>query len=54
MHPEDDKALSEKNKKRIVKSRAQVEALEKFYNGKLLVMIYLVLQFMSEFFLRYC
>ncbi|KAH6791655.1 hypothetical protein C2S52_002132 [Perilla frutescens var. hirtella] len=32
MHPEDDKALSEKNKKRIVKTRAQVQALEKFYN----------------------
>ncbi|GER48309.1 homeodomain-like superfamily protein [Striga asiatica] len=32
MHSEDDKALLEKNKKRIVKTRAQVEALEKFYN----------------------
>lgn len=45
MHPEDDKALSEKNKKRIVKTHAQVQALEKFYNGKLAVLIDLVLQF---------
>ncbi|KAL1544996.1 hypothetical protein AAHA92_21773 [Salvia divinorum] len=29
---EDDKFLSEKNKKRIVKTQAQVQALEKFYN----------------------
>lgn len=45
MHPEDDKALSEKNKKRIVKTHAQVQALEKFYNGKLVFLIDLVLQF---------
>ncbi|KAL7084628.1 hypothetical protein ACP275_14G233500 [Erythranthe tilingii] len=32
MHSEDDKALLEKNKKRIVKTREQVDALEKFYN----------------------
>ncbi|KAI3461155.1 hypothetical protein Pfo_017818 [Paulownia fortunei] len=32
MHSEDDKALLERNKKRTVKTRAQVEALEKFYN----------------------
>ncbi|KAL3620338.1 hypothetical protein CASFOL_035250 [Castilleja foliolosa] len=32
MHSEDDKALQEKNKKRIVKTRSQVEALERFYN----------------------
>ncbi|XP_057789958.1 homeobox-DDT domain protein RLT2 isoform X4 [Salvia miltiorrhiza] len=32
MHHEDDKVLSEKNKKRIVKTHAQVQALEKFYN----------------------
>ncbi|GFQ02895.1 pancreas/duodenum homeobox protein 1 [Phtheirospermum japonicum] len=32
MHSEEDKALQEKNKKRIVKTRAQVDALEKFYN----------------------
>ncbi|KAL3516088.1 hypothetical protein ACH5RR_022990 [Cinchona calisaya] len=31
-HSEDDKALPEMNKKRIVKTRAQVEALEKFYD----------------------
>lgn len=45
MHPEDDKALSEKNKKRIVKTHAQVQALERFYNGKLDVLIYLLLLF---------
>ncbi|XP_020550716.1 uncharacterized protein LOC105163662 isoform X2 [Sesamum indicum] len=32
MHSEDDKALLEKNKKRTVKTRAQVQALEAFYN----------------------
>ncbi|CAA2999768.1 uncharacterized protein LOC111411901 isoform X2 [Olea europaea var. sylvestris] len=32
MHSEDDKALPENNKKRKVKTRAQVEALEKLYN----------------------
>ncbi|KAL3828231.1 hypothetical protein ACJIZ3_017033 [Penstemon smallii] len=32
MHSEDDKALLEKNKKRTVKTRAQVQALEKFYD----------------------
>lgn len=32
VHSEDDKTLPDKNKKRIVKTRAQVEALEKFYN----------------------
>ncbi|KAL6563739.1 hypothetical protein OROGR_002698 [Orobanche gracilis] len=32
MHSGDDKALLEKNKKRIVKTRAQVDALERFYN----------------------
>ncbi|KAI3450028.1 hypothetical protein Pfo_006693 [Paulownia fortunei] len=32
MHSEDDKALLEKNKKRTVKTHAQVQALEKFYN----------------------
>ncbi|XP_041994497.1 uncharacterized protein LOC121744882 [Salvia splendens] len=32
MQHEDDKSLSEKNKKRIVKTQAQVQALEKFYN----------------------
>ncbi|KAK4441416.1 hypothetical protein Salat_0476500 [Sesamum alatum] len=32
MHSEDEKAVVEKNKKRIVKTRAQVQALEKFYN----------------------
>ncbi|PIN13901.1 hypothetical protein CDL12_13472 [Handroanthus impetiginosus] len=32
MHSEDDKVLQEKNKKRIVKTRAQVQSLEKFYN----------------------
>ena len=35
MQHEDDKSLSEKNKKRIVKTQAQVQALEKFYNGEL-------------------
>lgn len=39
MHSEDDKALVEKNKKRTVKTRAQVEALEKFYNG-IFVLLY--------------
>ncbi|KAL3850167.1 hypothetical protein ACJIZ3_012049 [Penstemon smallii] len=32
MHSEDDKTLVENNKKRTVKTPAQVEALEKFYN----------------------
>ncbi|CAI9785771.1 unnamed protein product [Fraxinus pennsylvanica] len=32
MHSEDDRALAENNKKRKVKTRAQVEALEKLYN----------------------
>ncbi|KAL0418462.1 UNVERIFIED_CONTAM: Homeobox-DDT domain protein RLT1 [Sesamum radiatum] len=32
MHSEDEKGLLEKNKKRIVKTRPQVQALEKFYN----------------------
>ncbi|KAK6164067.1 hypothetical protein DH2020_000931 [Rehmannia glutinosa] len=32
MNSEDDKAFPEKNKKRIVKTNAQVQALEKFYN----------------------
>ncbi|KAK4407453.1 Homeobox-DDT domain protein RLT1 [Sesamum angolense] len=32
MHSEDDKALLEKNKKRTVKTRAQVQALEAFYS----------------------
>ncbi|KAL1552979.1 homeobox-DDT domain protein RLT2-like [Salvia divinorum] len=32
MQHEDDKSLSEKNKKRIVKTQAQVQALENFYN----------------------
>ncbi|KAK6144083.1 hypothetical protein DH2020_020903 [Rehmannia glutinosa] len=32
MHSEDDKALLEKNKKRTVKTPAQVQALEKFYD----------------------
>lgn len=32
MHPEDDNVLVEKNKKRTVKTRAQVQALEKFYS----------------------
>ncbi|PIN17407.1 Transcription factor HEX [Handroanthus impetiginosus] len=34
VHSEDDKGFPEKNKKRTVKTRAQVQALEKFYNER--------------------
>lgn len=39
MHSEDEKAGLEKNRKRTVKTQAQVQELEKFYNGNFLILL---------------
>lgn len=41
MNSGDENTHSDKNKKRTIKTRAQVEALEKFYDGKLFLLIML-------------
>lgn len=41
MNSGDENTHSDKNKKRTIKTRAQIEALEKFYDGKLFLLIML-------------